>query len=88
MNKAYFMSAARYALAGSVILSVLAAVVLGAFGVFIAVAVPFLVLFPIVLLTKPAIERAAKAGNERLTAWLASKKDKQKRNENGKETFS
>lgn len=41
---------------------------------FAAVAIPaFLVLFPLVLLTKPAITRAAKAANEALTAWIKSK---------------
>lgn len=73
MNKAYFMSAARYTLAGAVIFSVFAAVLFGAFVVLAAVAVPFLILFPLVLMTKPAIERAAKASLDKLTAWLESK---------------
>lgn len=41
---------------------------------FAAVAVPaFLLLFPLVLLTKPAITRAAKSANKALTAWIKSK---------------
>lgn len=75
--KDYLFSCARFALVGSALIALAIAAVAALVAVFTAVAVPFVVLFPFALLTKPAISVAAKLSNKRLSAWFASRKAKQ-----------
>lgn len=69
----YFKSAARMALGLSILVSLAAVALAFSAAVVVAVGGAFFVLFPLVLLTAPAVKRLAKALEAKLEAFVATK---------------